>query len=690
MQKNSLVKSVLYFACSVVISAMASAQDSTDEIPSNPVLQKAYQQVLYDYYQGDFAEGLTKISILEQQHPNGLLAISESLRGDIIEPELLKGAMSLAYGLNAQAAEIFTRLLRDKQSEKVSAYAWLLLGEAHHRSREFEQAAKAFANISMEQADTFFDTTTRDHWLYLQSQLHGFLINSDTPKNTRRVKAQSHWLQELSDDSIYRQYIAYNQALGLLQNGEVELAISELDSLASTNTGLIESWGNWVNPLFDAEQKAQEEDEKAAIKDRANLTLAYVLMQQGEPHDAFRAFEKIRTEGLDYDGALLGYGWAAAEKGDWQIALAIWQKLIQMPQHSEFTLEAYIASAYAYEKAFAPKQAMNMLQSGVARFKQASNVLEMAHEQVSQPQFILDLIPSSLNLEKQSDSYELLSEKGQQLNTQFIFKSISVSNEFKAGIEALKASLEIQTQLLNWQQRMSQYHLMLDERKVERNLRAENMSADRTLDKLADLKEVREQLAAHLQRAEELQDGSVFMSAQYQDWVKRVKRSQLRLKKIAQLKSQLNQTPLAESYANRLDVVAGRLTWLSSEALPANMWQAKKALALLDQELLTTEKRQYDLLSQLARAPLYAEQWQRVDSIAARLTVQIQKNEVLQQNLITQLSVIFKQAIVAHQDKVSNYLLQAQLATVRLSDQALQNEEGDLIEQGQTPKDNSQ
>lgn len=674
----------------MAISAMVSAQDTTVEIPPNPVLQKAYQQVLYDYYQGDFAEGLTKISILEQQHPNGLSAISDSLRGDIIEPELLKGAMSLAYGLNTQATDIFTRLLKDRQAEKVSAYAWLLLGEAYHRSREFESAANAFANISMEQADSFFDITTRDHWLYLQSQLHGFLINSDTQTNTSSVIAQSNWLQELSDDSIYRQYIAYNQALSLLQSGEVELATSELDSLASTDTGLIESWGNWVNPLFDAEQKAGGEDERAAIKDRANLTLAYILMQQGKPHDAFRTFEKIRTEGLDYDGALLGYGWAAAEKGDWQIALAIWQKLIQMPQHSEFTLEAYIASAYAYEKAFAPKQAMHMLQSGVARFKQAGEVLEAALQQVSQPQFIVDLIPSSLNSGNQGDSYELLSEKGQQLNTQFIFENISVSNEFKAGIEALKTSFEIQTQLFNWQQRMSQYHLMLDERKVDRNLRAENMSADRTLDKLAVLKEKREQLAAQLQQAERLQDGSVFMSAQYQDWLKRVKRSQQRLKKIAELKSQLNQTPLAESYSKRLELVAGRLSWLSSEALPANMWQAKKALALLDQELLATEKRQQDLLSQLATPPLYAEQWQRVESIAARLKVQIQKNEVLQQNLITQLSAIFKQAIVAHQDKVSNYLLQAQLATVRLSDQALQNEEGDIIEQDQTPKDNFQ
>ncbi|MEP0355307.1 tetratricopeptide repeat protein [Paraglaciecola sp.] len=670
---------------------MVTAQDTTSETPSTPLLQKAYQQVLYEYYQGDFEQGLTKISILEYQYPKGLLAISDSLRDEIIEPELIKGAMSLAYGLNAQATEIFTRLLKGKQSEKVSAYAWLLLGEAYHSSREFEQAAKAFSNITIEQADSFFDIATRDRWLYLQSQLHGFLINSDIQTNTSTITvSNSQWLEGLSDDSVYREYIAYNHALGLLQRGEVAQAISELDSVASADTGIIESWGSWVNPLFDDIQKTSEKDERAAIKDRANLTLAYTLMKQGEPHDAFRTFEKIRTEGLDYDSALLGYGWAAAEKGDWQVALAIWQKLIQMPQHTEFTLEAYIASAYAYEKAFAPNQAMNMLQLGVARFNQASEVLDIALGQVSEPQFVLELIPSILDSEKQIDSYTLLNRKGEKLDAQFIFESISVSNEFKTAIEDLKSSLEIQTKLLNWQQRMSQYHLMLDERKVERSYRAEKMVADRTLEKLGVLEEKREQLAAKLQQAQLLQDGTIFMPEQYQDWLKRVKRSQQRLKKITQLKSQLNQTPLAVSYSKRLDLVAGRLTWLSAEALPANMWQAKKALALLDRDLSITEKRQQDLLNQLATPALYSEQWQRVESIAERLKVQLRASEELQQHLIAKISEIFKQAIVAHQERVSDYLLQAKLATVRLSDQALLNDDADLIENGQTKKDNSQ
>ncbi|MFT2089972.1 tetratricopeptide repeat protein [Paraglaciecola sp. 2405UD69-4] len=687
MAINSLLKSCIGFVLWSAMVPMVLAQAKLVASSENRDLQNAYQQVLYEYYQGNFAQGLAKISLLEQQYPEGLSNISDSLRGELIEPELLKGAMSLAYGLNEQAAEIFTELLTNAQSKKVAAYAWLLLGEAYYREGEYESAAQAFSNISITQADNFFDSLTRDHWLYLQSQLDGFLLSPNT--QTVTDSATDNWLDNLSDDSIYRQYIAYNKALGLLQSNKVEQAITELGDLASTDSGIIKRWGNWMSPLYQAQQDENDADERAAIRDRANLTLGFTLMQQGKPHDAYRTFEKIRTAGLDYNSALLGFGWAAAEKGDLQVALAIWQRLTQMPQHSEYTLEAYIASAYAYEKAFAPRQAMNMLQLGVTRFKEANQVLELALAQVSEPNFILDLIPGTFKTENQADSYALLSQKGQALDAQFIFESIAVTNEFKIGIEALKSSLEIQAQLLSWQQRMSHYHLMLDERKVDRSLRAEAMVTDRTLDKLESLKGHRDLLAAELEQAERLQDGSVFMSKQYQDWLKRVKRSEERLTSIAKIKSQLQQTPLTESYQKRLDIVAGRLIWLASEDLPANLWQAKKALADLDDSLLEAERRQQGLLTQLATEPLYAKHWQRVDAIAKRLSIQLKNNQLLQQTLVSQLSTLFKKAIIEHSDKVDNYLLQAQLAAVRLSDQALQKDEGELIEGGDAAKDNS-
>jgi hypothetical protein len=642
---------------------MVSAPQAT---PSNSVqLEKAYQQVLYAYYQGDFSLALTKMAILEQKFPNGLTQIPDFLSGYQVEPELLKGGMSLAYGLDNQAAAIFLRLLKNNIQPDVIAYSWLLLGKTYYQKRQFSDAAHALQQVRQDSADEYFEPSTRDNWLYMQSQLQGFLLGQGSDAT------DIQWLEQLSEDSIYRDYVQYNQALAWLQKGESQQAMIALTALTKNGKSFVSRWMGWAEPIFSASDEQSVAAERAAIRDRANLTLGYTLLQQGIPHQGFRVFEKIRTEGLDAEAALLGYGWAAAKKDELQTALAIWQRLIQMPQNSEYTLEAYLASAYAYEKAFAPGQSLQVLQLGLERFKQALVDLDQAAQQVEQRQFILDLLPNIGNSQRADDENVSLNTKGQPFNTAQLFDSVSVSNEFRTGLSALEHTRELQQQLQSWQQRMQQYHWMLDERQVERGKRAKHILQNRTLEQLPALQVQRDTLAHVIDTAKHQQDGQVFMSLQSQKWLDRVKRSEKRLATITQLKKQLGQPPLDDTYPRRVERVAGRLVWQASEAYSANTWQAQKALNQLDAEIVKAQQRQQQLLKQLAAKPDFAKQRLRVSALTQRINTEIVKSNSLQDVLIEQLSETFKQFIQAHKQKVSQYILQAQLAIVRLNDQAL-------------------
>ena len=651
---------------------LASVQISAQQVnqPNSVPLQKAYQQVLYEYYQGNFALALTKMAILEQKFPKVLTQIPDFLRAHQVEPELLKGGISLAYGLDNQAADIFLRLLKNHTELDVTAYSWLLLGKTYYQKRQFSDAAQAFQQITQDNADEYFETSTRDNWLYMQSQLHGFLL----PQELGTSDIQ--WLEQLSEHSIYRDYVQYNQALALLQKGENQQAINGLSTLAKSDSSFVRRWMGWADPIFSGNDAQSIAAERDAIRDRANLTLGYTLLQNDAPHEAFRAFENIRSDGLDAEAALLGYGWAAAKKDELQIALAIWQQLIHMPQNSEYTLEAYLASAYAYEKAFAPRQSLQVLQLGVERFEQALAGLKQAEQQVNKRQFILDLLPNMRKPLEQSDAISLsLQDKGQQFNTVGLFNSVTVSNEFRAGLSALAQNRDLQQQLQSWQQRMQQYHLMLDERQAERLRRAKQILQNRTLEQLPELQTQRDALAQIVATAKLQQDGQVFMSQQSQQWLDRVKRSEKRLVTIAQLRKQLGQPPLADSYQRRITRVAGRLIWQASEAYSANQWQAQNALQQLDDEISKAQQRQQQLLKQLAAKPNFAEQRLRVSTLAQQINAEITKSNGLQDALVSQLSAIFMQFIQAHKQKVSHYILQAQLAMVRLNDQALQKDD---------------
>ena len=662
---------VLSGCFTLVVNLKISAQqlNAANSAPNSVQLEKAYQQVLYEYYQGNFALALTQMAILEQKYPQGLSKIPDFLSGQQAEPELLKGGMSLAYGLDNQAADIFLRLLKNDIAADVTAYSWLLLGKTYYQKRQFPDAAQAFQQISQDSAQQYFEPPTRDNWLYMQSQLHGFLLAQDAGAD------DIQWLQQLSDNSIYRDYVQYNQALALLQKGESHQAITRLSILTNNESSFVGRWMGWADPIFSAVDKQDVEDERDAIRDRANLTLGYTLLQNDEPHQAFKVFESIRTDGLDAEAALLGYGWAAAKKNELQTALAIWQRLMHMPQNSEYTLEAYLASAYAYEKAFAPRQALQFLQLGLQRFHQTLDDLNQAEQLVNQRQFILDLLPNTDREQGVDDDLnQFLNDKSQKFNTTQLFNSVEVSSAFRAGLAALAQSRDLQWQLQSWQQRMQQYHLMLDERQAERLKRAKQILQNRTLEQLPALKTQRNNLAQVIDAAKQQQDGQVFMSQQSQAWLDRVKRSEKRLATIVQLKKQLGQPPLSDSYQRRVQRVAGRLVWQASEAYATNQWQAQKALNQLDDEIAKAQQRQQQLLNQLAAKPDFAEQRLRVTTLAKRINNKISKSNGLQDALVGQLSDTFNQFIQTHKQKVTNYILQAQLAMVRLNDQSLQKD----------------
>jgi hypothetical protein len=646
-------------AISCCFCLSVSAQQAP--VAESQALKKAYQQALYAYYQGDFFQALTQLAILEQRFPNGLTSIPESLVGHQMEPELLKGGISLSYGLDNQAADIFTRLLASNANPETQSYAWLLLGKTYFQNRQFEKAAKAFAQIDSQNAKEYFDQLVLDNWVYMQSQLYGVL--------SEQGASAPNWLAQLSSDSIYRQYVSYNQALALLQNDQTSEGIKQLDTLAKQQTNFVQRWVGWAAPLFNSGDATNDSAERETIRDRANLTLGYTLLQNQQPHQAYRAFENIRTDGLDAQPALLGYGWAAAKKDELQIALAIWQSLMQLPQNSEYVLEAYLASAYAYEQAFAPRQSLAILTQAISRFEQSLSELDQASQQVNQRQFILDLLA-----DPQATSETVKPQvvpQGIPVNASQLFESVVVSNEFRAGLLALQQSVEIQQQLNTWQQQMLQYELMLDERQVEQENRAQQILQDRTLERLSQLQATRDVLSTQLSSAIMQQDGQIFMPQKSQDWLARITKAQQRLDSIEQLNTQFKKAPLDPSYQQRLSRVKGRLIWQASEALPVNQWQAQKALADLDGQISLAQTRQAQLLQLLADKPNFDQDRKRVSDLAITIEAQLAKNTLLQDQLVGQLSTTFNQFILAHKQKVQNYLMQAQLAIVRLSDQAL-------------------
>lgn len=641
MTFNALNLSFKPWLVALLFAMMSPLTAYSDEAVNNQQepLDKLYQQALYYYFQGDFYQALTQFSLLEQRFPGEL----KNVTNPGIEPELLKGGISLAYGLEQQATDIFSRLLAQNTDSKTHTYAWFLLGKSYHNKQQYLEAAKAFENITPSEAQNNLEGLNGDELVYLKSQLFPWLSDQQ--------KQQSDWLAQLSSDSIYRDYVIYNQGLSQLQQGNYEQAVSSLTSLNTRRDSVLSSvFSRWWSPLQEVDAQEQR-----ALSDRANLTLGYAHLQHQKSRLAIEAFTRVRLDSLDTQAAMLGYGWAATEKSEYRTAVSVWDKLQKMPQSSEYVLEAFLASAYAFEKAFAPTQAIAQLRLGLGRYQQEISSLQQVQQTIDDAFFI-----------RVAESEK---EKDESLLPGYL-SNVMLSQDFRSQLNELRDSLQIESQLNQWKKRLAVFHLMLDERQQESVERAAKLKQSQFLDRLQRLRQRRDELARIVQKAGLEPQAMHLMSDPENAWQDRLDKAQTRFTKINLERERLGKKPLSMKYQDRLNRLKGAMLWNHSESFPQRLWSVRKALKQLDTSILKTSARQDILIGRLNAVPEYAEQRTRIAQIEVRLTDQANKNKALLNAQLIRMNGLFQQKLAQQLALLKNYQLQAQLAMVRLNDEA--------------------
>lgn len=619
------------------------------------LVDKAYQEILYFYFQQDFYQALTQFEVLQQTCPDALKKVSNPG----VDPSLLKGGISLAYGLDEQAADIFQRLLNQAAEPKTQVQAWLLLGQSLFQKQRYELAASVLNNISFDSADEYLEQVDKDQWIYLQSQLFHWQNVSSSSAQDAAPLGKDAWLSELSEDSIYRQYVVYNQGLAQLQSGQYEQAVATLQQLGTQQTSFFnELLDGWWSPLQTIDQT-----EIDALRDRANLTTGYAHLKNQQGIKALEAFDRVRLDSMDTDSAMLGYGWAAAQREEYQTALSAWQRLQKVLRSNEYVMESYLASAYAFEQAFAPTQAIDNLQRGLNRFARESQFLKNSLQQINPAYFLTlagkpdwsDAIPAHLS-------------------------EVMLGNEFRNQMFLLQDSIEMHKQFVRWQQRLDTFNLMLDERQQEAVVRAKALQENALLEKLDTYKALRDDLKAKLASAKS--QPRILINEQELEWQTRLSRAQQRHSDISIKRKALNQSSLKPSYAKRLKLLDGIMIWNAAEDYAKRSWQAQKSLNEIDLLITKTSAQQGLLEARLNQPPKYDQQRAKIRDLQDALNNKKQRNGALQTQQLQALSQLFEQKLRQQLAQLDSYKLQAQLAIVRLNDKAFRKAQAD--QQGAT------
>jgi hypothetical protein len=280
-------------------------------------------EILYESLQGDDLDALLRIHAYRASTDR----LNASNKPSAADSQLALGLRgTVANNIKTRSSDV-----RIQQSNNRDAFqlAWF-----YYHERKPAQALEVLDSIEGKA-----DNVSLSDIEYLRALLY---------IHTGRFKAAATLLYELPLIDRPRGYTRYNLALAQLQSGNEERGRSTLESLGRIYTG---------------------DSELLALKDLANLKLAYRYLQQGSLEQASASFDLVRLDGPFTDQALLGSGWSLFSMNQIERAIVAWSLLHKQEAINDSVIEAKMALPYAYSKLGVHGKAANLYAHAVELFE---------------------------------------------------------------------------------------------------------------------------------------------------------------------------------------------------------------------------------------------------------------------------------------------------------------------------------
>lgn len=213
-----------------------------------------YGVVLFEFYQQKYFE-----TLVEYDYAAARGGIHN--HGDY--PQLLKGGVSLSYGLDRQAKAIFSQLIAENVSEEVQNRAWFYLAKMLYLRGDINDAATTLSNIH--------GVVTPDidqEYRYLAALTNIKLGYFDEAETISRG---------FDHDSPFAPYIYFNLGVAFGKQRDYVRAIANLKkSTAYANQG----------------------SELSRLSDRAHMAMAYLYEEQQKYPEAYAQINRVSASGI--------------------------------------------------------------------------------------------------------------------------------------------------------------------------------------------------------------------------------------------------------------------------------------------------------------------------------------------------------------------------------------------------------
>ena len=537
-----------------------------DELPQR-ASDPAYGVALYEYYQGNAFEALTRLNVASAEG---------GIDGHGDHPALVEGGLMLSYGMTHEAGALFRELLDENAAVAPGTrnQAWFYLGKVFYLEQDSIAARDALERVDDELLQAESDELYHE-WLYLRGQL---ALSGTAGTSGETV---DELIDSLPESSPWRAYLHYNQAVGMLSEGQTEEAMDALASLDS----LLGELPEFEPPLAN---------EMSALRERVKLSIGRLHLSRGDFAGAMASLEQIALDGVFSDQALFDYAVAASREGKAGLALQALNTLQQRPLFTPWLQQVPYARGFLFEQMDRQQQALQAYREAASHYQSLSTRLSDEREQLTEARLIEALRfvregdspgqPGSMDAEMvrpEPGETTVLTDAYGRVKVRpgdYSLAGLLATESFQLSLRDLHELYRLRDSLGQWQTQLESFDIMLETRAQQREQRIREtrdaldaLNADQWLARQAEYRSAIEDALAR-------EDLRFFMTQEQHELADR----------LAQVEKTLSQLPEDESTRKQRETfqrMNAYFNWRIADDYAVNRWAAEKQLRELDRAM---------------------------------------------------------------------------------------------------------
>ena len=413
MRRFLTLKSAL-LAVAALASGTAAAENLEDLY---------FGEALYYAHQGQYFEALERLDTEVRQHANVDEPELDTLYAHFDDAEFSLGDFELRYRMHHRAGRAIKAVLEGAVDERVRNDAAYRLARIHFQKGQTEDALLALDRIEGE-----IPKAIRDDIEFLRANVY---LARERPEESLAT------LEKLQSSDSYGGFAAYNLGIAYLQGGRRSEALEQLE-----RAGLIET----------------EDPGELAIRDKANLVLGTIFLEEGAFEQAVPYLNRVRLDGPFSNQALLSAGWANLSAEKFDRAVVPWGILAEREVTDSATQEALLALPYAYGKLEIHGRAAIHYGRALDAFSAEIEKLTESIDSIRDGKFLEALVREEIR--KDEDWVIRLRSLPETPETYYLMQ-LMASHDFQTGLRNYLDLADLKRKLLSWEGGFDAYEDMV-------------------------------------------------------------------------------------------------------------------------------------------------------------------------------------------------------------------------------------